>query len=211
MAQLEQLLRNLPGGHKIAVNHVDVEEENENNFGGFAGMISCCYAKNTEWIIDSGASDHITGNIACVSDPKPVKTPHRVNLSNGESSVISHCGSVALENGLILRDVLVVPAFKHSLLSVKKLIDTENCKVNFYPDWCIIVHNESQRVKGLGKSKDGLYYLLNQQLNTVIGDMSHTVNTSVQVNHGCIEADELSDTFLWHLRLGQTSAPRCCE
>lgn len=133
MAQLEQLLKNILGGHKIVVSHVNVEEENENNFGGFAGMISCSYAKNTEWIIDSEASDHITGNIACVSNPRPVKVLHKINLPNGESSSISHCGSIALENGMVLRDVLVVPDFKHSLLSIKKLIDTENCKVNFYP------------------------------------------------------------------------------
>lgn len=58
---LEQLLRNLPGGYKISVNQAHIEEEGENGFSGFAGMISCfnVNASTTEWIIDSGASDHI--------------------------------------------------------------------------------------------------------------------------------------------------------
>lgn len=53
MAQLEQLLKTLPGGHKIAVNNIDTEEENANNFAGFAGMVSyfCGNVQTTEWII----------------------------------------------------------------------------------------------------------------------------------------------------------------
>ena len=77
--QLEQLLKNLPGGHKISINNAHSEEKNDNSSSGFAGMVSCFYGntKATEWIIDSGASDHITGNVAFVNNPKPKKTQHK--------------------------------------------------------------------------------------------------------------------------------------
>ena len=78
----------------------------------------------------------------------------------------------------------MVPDFKHSLLSIKKLIDADHCKVIFYPEWCIIFHNESQEVKGLGRSKEGLYYLLNQNIKFVVGNMQHVANNSMKVSHG---------------------------
>lgn len=42
--QLEQLLKNILGGHKIVVNSAHSEEEVDNNFAGFAGMVSCICA-----------------------------------------------------------------------------------------------------------------------------------------------------------------------
>ena len=32
--------------------------------------------------------------------------------------------------------------------------------------------------------------------------MTHAANSSVKVTHGCIEAERLNDSYLWHLRLG---------
>lgn len=75
--QLEQLLKNIPGRHKISVNNAHSEEV-DNSFAGFAGMLSCFYAngKIAEWIIDSGASDHMTGSVECVTNPRPMKAEY---------------------------------------------------------------------------------------------------------------------------------------
>lgn len=210
VGQLEQLLRSLPGNHKFAVNNAQSEEDVENSFGGFAGMVSCFYANETmtEWIIDSGASDHMTGNVSCVKDPRVATVEYRINLPNGGTSKITHCGSVMLKNGLTLRDVLVVPEFKHSLLSVKKLIDSENYKVKFYVGWCIIVHNDTHMVKGLGKSRDGLYYLVDENVNSLVGDLNHVVHNSMNVTHGCIGSEKMNENLLWHLRLGHAPFPK---
>ena len=105
MEQLEKLLRNLSGGHKISVNSAQTEEDVDNIFVGFAGMVSCFSANTntTEWIIDSEASDHMIGNVACVTNPRPMKAQYNINLPIGETSKITHCGSVTLENGLTLQ------------------------------------------------------------------------------------------------------------
>ena len=40
IGKLEQLLRNLPRGHEMSINNAQSEEEVDNSFGGFAGMVS---------------------------------------------------------------------------------------------------------------------------------------------------------------------------
>ncbi|VFQ62855.1 unnamed protein product [Cuscuta campestris] len=69
----------------------------------------------------------------------------KINLPNGNTSDITHCGGVKLKNGLNLKKVLVVPEFKHNLLSVNKLVSSEDCKVDFYAGHCVIVDNVTQK------------------------------------------------------------------
>jgi len=57
--QLQQLLRKLPGiSDSAAEFHEDVGEDLNTNF---AGMILCTHVRmnDTEWILDSAATDHI--------------------------------------------------------------------------------------------------------------------------------------------------------
>nr|GEV75488.1 hypothetical protein [Tanacetum cinerariifolium] len=70
------------------------------------------------WIYDTGASDHMTPVEGNVFDPYQLKIKPNIRLPNGDNSVISHVGKVKLNNGTLLKDVLVVPSFKFSLLSV---------------------------------------------------------------------------------------------
>ena len=45
--------------------------------------------KVTELIIDLGASDHMTENVACVKNPRGTTAEYRINLPNGETSKIT--------------------------------------------------------------------------------------------------------------------------
>ena len=45
--QLEQLLKNIPRGHKISVNNAQLEEEVDNSVAGFTCMVSCFCANGT--------------------------------------------------------------------------------------------------------------------------------------------------------------------
>ncbi|KAL8167813.1 hypothetical protein V2J09_009312 [Rumex salicifolius] len=44
------------------------------------------------WILDSGATDHITPYYSSLSDPQPISKPTTINLPNGQQSSIKHCG-----------------------------------------------------------------------------------------------------------------------
>ena len=51
----------------------------------------------------------------------------KLNLPNGKTAVITHVGDKKLENNLVLKNVLLVPEFKHNLLSVNKLVESDMC------------------------------------------------------------------------------------
>lgn len=90
----------------------------------FSEMISCLSAQSllTKWIVDSGASDHMTYNLDSLQHCTPFLANSKINLPTGDNVVISHVGKVSLAPGLVLDKVLYVPAFKHNLLSVQKLL-----------------------------------------------------------------------------------------
>ncbi|PWA58153.1 hypothetical protein CTI12_AA402710 [Artemisia annua] len=116
--QFEQLLR--------SVHQMKVDGDFDEGFGHhFAAGIACL---NTQldllellegWIYDTGASDHMTPEDDHISDPYLLKIKPQIKLPNGETSVISHVGKVKLNNGLMLKDVLVdlshdIPHVHHS-------------------------------------------------------------------------------------------------
>ncbi|CAO2825263.1 unnamed protein product [Amaranthus hypochondriacus] len=207
---LEHLLRNLPN---TRVKITPSDDETDNNMGGFAGMTltNINSAKNGTWVIDSGASDHMTCDSTCVENSRRVRGEVSITLPNGESSKITHCGVVTLKNGLVLDNVLVVPAFKHNLLSVNKLTSSGHCKVNFYAGYCVIVDNNTLKIRGIGECKNGLYYLMNDTIENAVETLKNlspnsTVLSATQqpttISYGWLESQKLSDNMLWHLRLG---------
>ena len=89
--------------------------------------------------------------------------------------------------------MLCIPYFKHNLLSVQKLVKDNNCHVQFYPAYCDIIDNVSQKLVAQGHARNGLYYL------------SPDVPTSTAL-HTYVTNGTSSDTnislALWHHRLG---------
>ncbi|GJW19502.1 hypothetical protein Tco_0026938 [Tanacetum coccineum] len=159
------------------------------------------------WIYDSGASDHMTPKEDSIFDPYQLKIKPQIKLPNGDSSVFSHVGKVKLSNGTILKDVLVVPSFKFSLLSVPKLTQDSQCVVSFYPTFCVVQDLTTRKVTGLGRLKEGLYHLINVPADKVDSVFSSLVKASLQKNslfalgNTCV-----NDKYgLWHHRLRHVS------
>ncbi|KAL2944303.1 Retrovirus-related Pol polyprotein from transposon TNT 1-94 [Bienertia sinuspersici] len=161
--QLEQLLKLLPTPSKPG--GAETDDDMDMNYSGM--MVSCnnVIGAKDVWIVDSGASHHMTGNQQIVKNLHQGNHRTRINLPNGETSVIEGVGEVYLQNGMTLKNVLYIPTFKHNLLSVQKLNRQEQCKVTFMSHFCIIQDNDTGIVKGVGRSDNGLYYLLNESLN----------------------------------------------
>ncbi|KAL2921868.1 EARP and GARP complex-interacting protein 1, partial [Bienertia sinuspersici] len=80
---------------------------------------------------------------------------------------ISHTGSVILENGKKLKDVLLVPEFRHNLLFINKLVKDEGWKAVFHSKYCVIQDSHSQIVKDVRITSNGLYYLASKSLREV--------------------------------------------
>ncbi|KAJ1697041.1 hypothetical protein LUZ63_005553 [Rhynchospora breviuscula] len=71
-----------------------------NSSGKLQGNIN-----DIRWILDSGASHHMTGEFTCLHDVCKV-TPCSVQLPNGSQTVAEHEGSVCLPGGIVLKRVL---------------------------------------------------------------------------------------------------------
>jgi len=130
---------------------------------GFMAGNSFCFLTsfaNKNWIIDSGASDHITPNLEMFTSVQKLSTPGYITLPNGKYSKIVHTGSVQLSPTLLLTNVPHVPDFQFNLLSVSKLCEQIAGKVIFTSTDCTLQGSKQLEVV-LGKAYHGLYHIQN--------------------------------------------------
>lgn len=92
---------------------------------------------NNSWLIDSGATNHMTGNCHSFSIFSLFPKPIIVSLANGRFSPAYGKGSVYLTPDLTLKNVLFVPSFPTIILSVYKLCVNSKCRVLFTPTHCL--------------------------------------------------------------------------
>ncbi|GKA56069.1 retrovirus-related pol polyprotein from transposon TNT 1-94 [Tanacetum coccineum] len=147
-----------------------------------------------------------------IFDPYQLKIKPQIRLPNEDMSVISHVGKVKLNNGIMLKDVLVVPSFKFSLLSVSKLTEDSKSGVSFYPKFCVVQDLTTRNVTGLGSMKKGLYHLVNVTHDKIDFVVSKLMQDSMQKFSlsalGNLKFDNKvpRDSYgLWHHRLGHVS------
>lgn len=145
--QVEQLALLMPQLQQQTTKESDTDEELEMHF---SGMISSdtSFVKN-DWIIDSGASDHMTACLDSLNNVVPVAKTHQIKLPTRDSVLITHTGNVNVIPGLFLKNVLCVPTFQHNLLSVQKLIKDNNCSVQFTPTQCLISDATTHKLIGI--------------------------------------------------------------
>uniref|UniRef100_A0A2N9GF06 Integrase catalytic domain-containing protein n=1 Tax=Fagus sylvatica TaxID=28930 RepID=A0A2N9GF06_FAGSY len=149
---------------------------------------TCLHSSSSpSWVIDSGASDHMTGNSSLLSHTSSPCSPSFVTVANGTKTPVQGKGTITTSN-LTLSDVLYLPEFPFNLLSVHKLTLALNCSVAFYPSHCEFQDLKTKRMIGGGFVKDGLYYF--QPSSTSIPSALHSTNSPYQ----------------WHCRLGHPSS-----
>ncbi|KAM2583718.1 hypothetical protein TB2_044793 [Malus domestica] len=167
-------------------------------FANTAGIPNArCYSFSTSnpdsWIIDSGATDHISSSF----NLNDKRSPHSssVNLPNGSQAQISCLGSIKITPNLDLKDVLCVPGFRVNLMSVSKATRELNCLIIFFPTFCLLQDLATKKMIGLGKERDGLYYLVSVQEDFAIR----------QNKLGVVAASASAPSNVWHQRLGHLS------
>ncbi|GAA0141525.1 hypothetical protein LIER_02651 [Lithospermum erythrorhizon] len=89
------------------------------------------------WIIDTGASHHVTGNYSSLSHLTTV-AQCSIGLPNGHLAMATMEGRVLLPGGLVLHRVLYVPNFYCNFLSVPQLTADSNCHLRFTDSLCAI-------------------------------------------------------------------------
>jgi hypothetical protein len=92
-------------------------------------------SKFIQWIIDSGATNHITTSVV---DKATVPMFSQVTLPNGSHVKITSVGSAHITKNLHVHDVLCAPLFHVNLLSVSQLTSALNCSVHFFSHFLYI-------------------------------------------------------------------------
>ena len=132
---------------------------------------------HSEWIIDSGATDHMTFDSNHIQSMKS-SDQHIVSTAKGIPSPVVGEDSVSLTQNLNLESVLVVPSLNHNLLSVAQITLTLNCIVIFWPNFCVFKDIQTRKTVGYGTRRGKLCYLdllpasSNQSTQVFLADMS---------------------------------------
>ena len=138
LKQLLSLLNNQDEGSNSKANAVTKP--------GLSKIASC------NWIIDSGATDHITSSSKLLHKNKNCSLSP-VLLPSGEKANIVAKGSLPLNSIYFVHDVLFVPTFKVDLISISRLTRGLSCSLTFFPYWCILQDLATRRTIGLGKQR----------------------------------------------------------
>jgi hypothetical protein len=89
----------------------------------------------TDWIADSGTSNHTTPDSANVSLSHPPNSniPSSIVVGNGYVLLVTSVGVTVLPGAFYLNNILVAPDIIQNLLSIHKFITDNSCSMEFDP------------------------------------------------------------------------------
>ena len=109
----------------------------------------------SNWILDSGASQHMIGNLDQLSIVEGTR-PIPIRLPNGGVSMATKC--VQLSSRLTLHGVLFVPDLDCNLISIAQLIEELFYTVTFTKKLCVIQDHTTRSPIGLGEQRKEYIY-----------------------------------------------------
>ena len=136
---------------------------------------------STPWLVDSGASNHMTGSSASLHNLRQYTGTQNIQIANGSNLPITAIGDI----GPSFRHVFVSPGLSTSLISVGQMVDN-NCDVRFSRDGCLVQDQVSGKVIAKGP-KVGRLFPLQFSVPSSLSLASMVVDNKVEV---------------WHQRLG---------
>ena len=89
------------------------------------------------WLIDSGASTHMTGEVGSLFNIEKID-PVIIDLPNGQRTITDKQGTIVLDKNLSLDKTLLVPSLTCDLVSVSRVCKDLHCTVTFSDDSCIL-------------------------------------------------------------------------
>ena len=162
------------------------------SFGNVKSADKECYP----WVIDSGASSHMTKGKHFLTNFQEFEEPENVALGDGR--VVKALGSGRVQMNMlfpgpeakkaVLYDLLYVPKLTCNLFSVRAAVAKGNA-VEFGPNSCCI-WDENGKLRGKGSLSDKLYQLDCQVASTGYASVTQ------------------SRSDLWHQRLGHVHESR---
>lgn len=110
-----------------------------------------------EFIIDTGASHHMTWNINYLTNVVYI-IPCSIELPDGDCTLALKHGDLCLGGDMWLRGVLYAPNLKCSLISVAKLLkEIKGSSITFTADLCVLQDHTKMTSIGAGEECGGVY------------------------------------------------------
>jgi len=126
-----------------------------------AGKLYCLLSTQPKlsWIMDSGATDHITPHLHLFQSYTPVLHDCFITMPNGRQVQVKHIGTTLLNADIVLHNVLHVPDFHFNLLSANKLAQHLSYNVIFTPNSYYIQDPLKNKQMVFGREQGGLYLM----------------------------------------------------
>ena len=123
--------------------------------------------KSNDWLVDSGASKHMTGYKESFVNMSEHESPHKVKLGDDYQYPIKGSGeySYKLDSGksLKIKDVLYVPRLNNNILSISAL--DEKCMRVSFVDGQVLMLPRGKKIEDgtmIGEEDMGLYNIKGQ-------------------------------------------------
>jgi hypothetical protein len=156
----------------------------------FCSNINLSLDKTHMWIVDSGANQHMITNYEHVFNSLDVSD---LNLSvkhpNGTHAQIMKIGNLKIADGLVLKDVMVIPDYCVNLISVNKMAKDNKLYSLFTESHCYVQDLFNRKLVMIGKEVCGLY----------------AVSPSFVGKTNNFAVSNSASHLLWHSRLGHPS------
>ncbi|GJV50332.1 ribonuclease H-like domain-containing protein [Tanacetum coccineum] len=115
----------------------------------------------------------------------------KVGHPNGTEAYISKIRNIRLSNCLTLYDVMVIPEYCLTLISVHKLVKENKVIITFDENRCYFLNQDLnlKNVMGIGEQCEGLYYYNNKgyQVDPVLNILKDSLNIDKKNNIVCWE------------------------
>ena len=157
----------------------------------YAGAAATSYGADSNWYVDTGATDHITGDLERLAVHDQYRGHDQIHTASGAGMNISRIGysTVPTHNrDLKLNNILYVPQVTKNLVSVHKLATDNSAFLEFHPNFFVIKDQATKRPLLKGRCHKGLYPLPLTSSKQAYGATRPSIEK-------------------WHSRLGHPSVP----
>lgn len=147
------------------------------------------------WLMDSAASHHVTGDLNNLSLHQPYEGPDDIVIGDGTCLNITYIGSSKLSTpttSFSLSNVLCVPSIKQNLISVFQFCNSNKTSVEFFPSYFVVKDLTTGAHLIRGRSRNNVYEWPTMRKKSMI------------VQRACVGIKTSFD--VWHNRLGHPSS-----
>ena len=124
-----------------------------------SGKTNTCFISSFSiWVIDFGATDHMTRNFSLFTTFQSHPSTSTVTLADGSTSCVLGSGTIYPTPLITLTSVMSLPQISFNLIYVSKFTRTLNCSISFFHDHFLIQDLSTKRIIGRGHEL-GLYIL----------------------------------------------------